>query len=74
MNKNEFIGCFGTVLGYAIIIALCLFLEPALILKAWNMVAVAKFNAPALTYWEVFWASFAIQVLFKGSMTVNNNK
>ena len=68
MNKIERVRCFDMVLDYV----LCLFLESALILNAWNMVAVAKFNAPAFTYWEVFWTSFAIRMLFSSNMIVNN--
>lgn len=69
--KNDNEGCAITVITAIIVVALVIFLEPLIILKGWNMVAVAHFNAPILTYWEVFWGTLAVNCLIPHSTTTN---
>ena len=67
MNNKETMSCFGITIGLVILILGIIFIEPLIILKGWNMIAVAHFGAPILTYWEVFWGAFAINCLIPHS-------
>lgn len=59
---------------FVITLCLALFIPPAVLMKAWNMIAVARFNLPKFTFWEFFWVCLAIQMLFKSSINISNRK
>jgi len=69
--KNDNEGCVTTVITAIIVTAAVVFLEPLIVLKGWNMVAVAHFGAPILTYWEVFWGALALNCLIPHSTFTN---
>ena len=66
MDKND-VGFIGGCLTLIVVVALQLFIPPLIVRHAWDLIAVQRFSLPAFTYWEVFWASLAIQLLFKSS-------
>ena len=71
MNNKGTMSFFGITIGLIILILGIIFIEPLIILKGWNMIAVAHFNAPILTYWEVFWGALALNCLIPHSTTTN---
>ena len=65
MKKYQFIdehpvgGCITVI----IIVALAIFLGPWVVMHAWNLIAVAMFGAPAMSYWTAFFGTWAVHIL-----------
>lgn len=38
----------------------------------WNFVMPDVFGLSEITYWQMFWLYFLIQILFKMNITINN--
>lgn len=70
--KNETAKTLGTIVGKILV----LFISAGLLLWAWNKVAVPHFNAPVLTYWEMFAFRIAygsLGEIFSATITTNEN-
>lgn len=66
---NDNSGC-ATVIAMLVVLALVIFVGPWVVQMGYNAVKL-DFNLPDLTYWQFFWATNALQVIFKTSTTVN---
>ena len=62
-------GC-ATVIAALIVLALVIFAGPWVVQMGYNAVKL-DFNLPDLNYWQFFWVTNALQVIFKTSTTVN---
>lgn len=60
----------ATVIAALIVLALVIFAGPWVVQMGYNAVKL-DFNLPDLNYWQFFWATNALQVIFKTSTTVN---
>lgn len=55
------------IVGLIILIALLTFAGPWLVLQGWNAARELWPTLPAATYWQAFWISNGIAVMFKTS-------
>lgn len=68
--KTDTAKTLGTIVGKILV----LFISAGLLLWAWNKVAVPHFNAPILTYWEMFSIRVAFGTLGKVFTTIPDEK
>lgn len=68
--KNS--GCATAILAL-IALALVIFAGPWVVQMGYNAVKL-DFNLPDLTYWQFFWATNALQVIFKTNIATHSNK
>ena len=66
-NDNDNSGCM-TVIATLVILALVLFVGPWIVQMGYNAVKL-DFNLPDLNYWQFFWATNALQVIFKTNIS-----
>lgn len=68
-------GCL-LVIVLIIVLALMLFLVPAIEIWLWGLVMVPVFNAPVLTYWQMFALNWLCGLLFGrgGSYSTSSKK
>ena len=66
-NDNDNSGCI-TVIVMLVILALVLFVGPWIVQMGYNAVKL-DFNLPDLNYWQFFWATNALQVIFKTNIS-----
>ena len=66
---NDNSGC-ATVIAALVVLALVIFAGPWVVQMGYNAVKL-DFNLPDLNYWQFFWATNALQVIFKTSTSVN---
>ena len=71
MRYNDNAGC-GTLIAALLLIALLVFAGPWVVLMGYNRVTL-PFNLPDLQYWDFFWVTNALQVIFKTSVSTNKN-
>ena len=69
-NENFFAGCIAAI----ILTVFSLFFPPFICRYAWNFIAVRRFSLPAFTYWEWFWAVWAIRMLIPSSTSYGGKK
>lgn len=67
-NNND--GC-ATVVAMLIVLALVLFAGPWVVMMGYNAIKL-DFNLPTLNYWQFFWATNALQVIFKSSASIKS--
>ncbi len=60
LGSNWVEGCFIILLIWMCII----FVGSAIVQAIWNDIVVAKFNAPYLSFWEVFWLLVMMRFIF----------
>jgi H+/Cl- antiporter ClcA len=72
MGYNDNNGC-ATVIAVLVVVALVIFLGPWVVQMGYNAVKL-DFNLPDLNYWQFFWATNALQVIFKTSSSVTTKK
>lgn len=62
----------GVIAILAVLIAIGLmFLVPAIELWLWGVVMIPVFNAPALTYWQMFALSWLLGLFFRRSSVID---
>lgn len=66
-NDNYNSGCM-TVIATLVILALVLFVGPWIVQMGYNAVKL-DFNLPDLNYWQFFWVTNALQVIFKTNIS-----
>ena len=66
-NNNDNSGCI-TVIAMLVILALVLFIGPWIVQMGYNAVKL-DFNLPDLNYWQFFWVTNALQVIFKTNIS-----
>lgn len=66
-NDNDNSGCM-TVIVMLVILALVLFVGPWVVQMGYNAVKL-DFNLPDLNYWQFFWVTNALQVIFKTNVS-----
>ena len=59
-------GCAAVVIALAVLI-FAIFLGPAIELWIWNDLFVELFNAPILTYWQMFGINLFVQLIIPTS-------
>lgn len=69
---NDNTGC-ATAIVVLVVLALVVFAGPWVVQMGYNAVKL-DLNLPDLNYWQFFWATNALQVLFKTSASVNTKK
>lgn len=72
MRYNDNSGC-ATVVAVLVVVALVIFLGPWVVQMGYNAVKL-DFNLPDLNYWQFFWVTNALQVIFKTSSSVTTKK
>ena len=71
MRYNDNSGC-GVLILALVGIALLLFAGPWVVMMGYNSVKL-PFNLPDLQYWDFFWVTNALQVIFKTNIEVNKH-
>jgi hypothetical protein len=71
MRYNDNGGC-GTLIAVLLLIALLVFAGPWVVMMGYNSVKL-PFNLPDLQYWDFFWVTNALQVIFKTSVSTSKN-
>lgn len=63
----------GKVFGVIVLLALVIFLGPAICLIGWNCAREAWPTLPQLTYWQVFWIANSLELIFKASTSKSHD-
>ena len=71
MRYNDNSGC-GALILILVGIALLLFAGPWVVMMGYDCVK-SPFNLPDLQYWDFFWVTNALQVIFKTNIEVNKH-
>lgn len=71
MRYNDNGGC-GTLIAVLLLIALLVFAGPWVVMMGYNSVKL-PFNLPDLQYWDFFWVTNALLVIFKTSVSTSKN-
>lgn len=64
---NDNTGC-ATAIAVLVVLALVIFAGPWVVQMGYNAVKL-DFNLPDLNYWQFFWATNALQVIFKSNIS-----
>ena len=62
------LGCFGSIIGYILLIFAVLVAVPTLVWLLWGWIAVPLFGAPALTWIEAIGLYLLVRLLFGESI------
>ena len=67
----------AAIVGIVALVIASPFITGWLLWKAWLIVAVPAFGAPALTYWQAFWIGVAVWVvggMFRATVSAQVNR
>ena len=59
----------GKLIGFTALIIVCVLLAPWVVLMGWNAARELWPTLPQATYWQAFWITSGIMILFKGTST-----
>jgi hypothetical protein len=62
----------GKIIGLIALIIVLFFVGPWFVLMGWNAAREMWPTLPQATYWQAFWISNAISIMFKARMTTTN--
>ncbi len=62
----------GKIIGLAILILILVFVGPFIVFIGWNTARELWPTLPQATYWQIFWISNAISLMFKTRLVTNN--
>jgi len=60
---------FFKVIGVLVLLALLIFLGPLVVMIGWNCAREAWPMLPVLSYWQVFWMTNGLSLIFKTTTT-----
>ena len=63
----------GKIICVIALIAVLIFITPWFVLIGWNAARELWPTLPQATYWQVFWISNAISLMFKARLINNKN-
>lgn len=71
--RDSELGC-GTVILLMLLIAAIIFCAPLVVMKAWELIAVVMFKAPAMSYWAAFFGTWAMHIIFRAPSYSRNKE
>lgn len=71
--KNSDVGC-GTIILLVLLIVAIIFCAPLVVMKAWELIAVVMFKAPAMSYWAAFFGTWAMHIIFRAPSYSRNKE
>ncbi len=66
--------CLGWVILLIVLLALGIFLGPAIELWIWDTVFIPVFNAPVLDYWQMFAINLFVHLIIPTSTNISSKR